>query len=122
MAHEFLTEEEVTAPNLELYLIFEGLTVVSAYIHFPFCCFANPRGVLNIVNKAEGIGNPEYGESIINGLDLIDPNEVVVVSVLLAVQLELRMKRLVCFERFHLQVFSRELHSLLQRVQREVEG
>lgn len=82
MTDDFFREEEVAAPDLKLDFFFEGLAVVSAGYHCPLCRLANPEWVNDIVNEAKFVTNPEDGEPVINGFDLIDPNVVVVISVL----------------------------------------
>lgn len=70
---------------MQLYLFLKSLTIVSACHECPIGCFANPSGVLDIVNEVELVAYLEDGKPVVDSLNLVDPNEVVVVTVLTSV-------------------------------------
>lgn len=92
MGDEILREEEVATPDQMLVLLFVGLTFVPADIDFPGGTNSNPSRIDEVVDESVFPAALKNGISVLDGIDLVDPEKVVVVTVLIAEQLELRVK------------------------------
>jgi hypothetical protein len=122
VVHKLLGQEKVTAPQLQLVFLLKCHTVVSAGIQIPICCCSYPSGVDHIIDEVELLACFKDGPSVVDGLHVVDPHEIVVVTVLISEQLELRVKGARCLQRVVSQVAISELNSLVKRVEREVKG
>lgn len=116
-----LREEEITTPQDGLILLFECLTIISAGIDLPDCSLSNPSWIGGVIYKLVIVSSLKDGPPVVNGLDLIDSNEVIVVSVLVPEQLELRMETTASLKRVLVQVALDKFHFLLDSKHSEVE-
>lgn len=105
-----------------LVLLLVRQAFVSTDVDLPSGADSHPRWVDEVVQESILRCALEDGISILNGVDSVDPDEVVVVPVLVSEQLKLRVEAVGRCQRILAQVIIRELHSLLQGEKREVEG
>jgi hypothetical protein len=89
------------------------LAVISARVNWPNRRCADPSGVDVVVDVPIAVGVFEDGPSVIIRINLVDSDEVVVISVLVGKKLKLRMKQVLGGKRILSQVFFREFNSFL---------
>ena len=119
MNYNVVAEEKVGAPEVMNLVLLKRLASVSASISSLNVFLANPgRKHLSINEGVLSLGF-EDSPSVVAGVHIVDPQEVVVVSVLVEVQLELGMKQANSYQWILAQSLLRQFCILNQGVKSE---
>lgn len=113
MLDELIRKEEETAPELMLLLYLKCLTTIPCDVLFIVSSRSNPRWINGQVQISELLVIHEGCPSRrVCSLYQVESQEVVIVSVLLSIQLELRMEDVLCHHWAQAQVLVFKLSSL----------